>query len=439
MKDSEKFSEEWWKKFIDDNDNFTKTRVVKNVLNSEMLNTLNQEIVNALISRFQRKDRSGFRLYFPDEGKGIVNKQFLDELYDTPPNHEEKITDYCNRVFNKPFGLIVNSVEKHNESLAIKLRKLVCPLLEIRGMPVCGMHITVFIGNYGWTPLGIHQDNKGANVIHFHLGPGNKTMYTWDRNKYDKLTGTKHNNHEIEPLLPEANKYEFGTGDLFFMPWDKFHIGHSDELSVGLTFWFVDPTKTIFLDSIINTFLTQYVSKEEEDVISPEKDYLYDDKSFDDLLSILKLEENILKMPLKDFFYKIYKEYKYSIYSNEGWESSTLTKKDLEQYDVDEYEYLLSETIKLRSPFNILFIQDPTNDILQFYVRGVKLEMRYDDSLVRIIEELNTFDPYTVKELLKHLNPDWPIEAGLYFISMLYDSNCLELISEEKENVSTLS
>lgn len=432
MINTEQFSKEWWTEFIQINKDFTDTSVVKGVMDNEFVDELKQEIVKALICRFKQNNRVGFRLYFPDEGKGVVNRQFLDQLYDNPPKEDEEITQYCERMFKKPFGLIINTVEKHNENLGIKLREIVTPLLEKRGLPVCGMHITVFIGNYGWTPLGIHQDDKGANVIHFHLGPGNKTMYTWEPEEYNEITGSKQNNHDIEPLLPIANKHEFGTGDLFFMPWNKYHIGYSDELSVGLTFWFVDPTKTIFLDSIINTFLTQYVSKGEDDVIMPEKDYLNDDQSFHDLLSILKLEENTLDMPVKEFLRKLYKEYKYSIYSNAGWESSTLTKKDLEQYDVDEYEYLLTETIKLRRPFTIVYVKDEANDILQFYVRGLKLEMRYDDSLIEIIELLNNFEPYIVEDLLQKLNPDWPIQAGLYFISMLYDSNCIELLSEEK-------
>ena len=53
-------------------------------------------------------------------------------------------------------------------------------------------------------PLGIHQDHRGENVIHFHLGPGDKQMYIWDEDAYKELTDLKHNNTDIAPLLPHA-------------------------------------------------------------------------------------------------------------------------------------------------------------------------------------------------------------------------------------------
>lgn len=61
-------------------------------------------------------------------------------------------------------------------------------------------------------PLGIHQDRRGENVIHFHLGHGDKQMYIWDEDAYKELTDLKHNNTDIAPLLPHAKEYSFGIG-----------------------------------------------------------------------------------------------------------------------------------------------------------------------------------------------------------------------------------
>src|SRR5690606_11613554 len=133
--------------------------------------------------------------------------------------------------------------------------------------------------NYGWTPLGIHQDHIGENVIHFHLGPANKTMYTWDEEKYKELTNTKHNNFDIKPLLKHSDEYEFSSGDIFYMPWNKFHIGKTDELSVGVTLWFNNPTKVRYFDKIMNTFYTSYVENNTE-VLPPFSDYLNSKEPF---------------------------------------------------------------------------------------------------------------------------------------------------------------
>ncbi|MBB5636240.1 hypothetical protein HDF26_003302 [Pedobacter cryoconitis] len=421
------FNEQWWDNFSNENKDFTETCVVKNVLSKDLIDLLNKEIADSLVNRFEKKDRAGFRVFFPKEGKGMVNREFINFLYENPPLEDENIVEYCERSFTDKFGLIVNSVEKYSDNIAVRLRDIVAPLLEKNGIPVCGMHVTVFIGNYGWTPLGIHQDDKGANVIHFHLGPGNKTMYTWDQEKYKELTGLKHNNHDIAPLLPHADKHEFGAGDLFYMPWNKFHIGFSDELSVGLTFWFVNPSKTIFLDKVINTFFNKCLDAGKDDVIVAQKDFLNNEESFNDLLSGLKIDETTLQGSLQGFLKKIYDEYKYSIYSNGGWESPTITKEINSGYDIDEYEHLIGKSIKIINHFSIVHEYDGKSEEFSIYVRGIKMEMRYHPELIRIIEKLNTFESQNVKDLLAGLSKEWPEEIGLYFLSLIYDKNGFEI------------
>ena len=74
----------------------------------------------------------------------------------------------------------MNNNEAFSEQLASRVLKMMSSLFEIAGLPPLGNEITVFIGNYGWTPLGIHKDHTGENVLHFHLGPGRKQMYIWE-------------------------------------------------------------------------------------------------------------------------------------------------------------------------------------------------------------------------------------------------------------------
>ncbi len=425
------FNKEFWENFISTNKNFTQTCVIKNVISEELIKKLKDAVVDGLINRFKTKDLDGFRLYFPSQGKGKENADFIDELYKNPPFENEEIIEYCDRVFKEKFGLIVNFLEKHSNFISKELRLIAEPLLEIIGIPATGVDVTVFIGNYGWTPLGIHQDHKGENVLHFHLGPGEKTMYIWDQEKYKDLTGTKHNNFEIEPLLEHAEKYDFGAGDLFFMPWDKFHIGKSDDLSVGVTFWFNNPSKIKFFDRVLNTFYTDYIDLN-KDVIAPQHNYLQNNETFDEFISLLKLDEDILNGSTRSFFKHLYDEYKHGLLSNAGWQAPPQSREKEDKYNIDNYEFLLEKEIHTNEPFKMIYKVDEAKETFYLFVRGSKIEMRYHPELKNIVDNLNTHKNWKVSDLLESLKAEWPIEAGLYFLSMIYDKKGIEIVGEYK-------
>ena len=119
-----------------------------------------------------------------------LSKEYTNTfLTQNPPKENEDIIDYCKRIFDKRFGIIMNNNEAFSEQLATRVLKMMSPLFEIAGIPPLGNEITVFIGNYRWTPLGIHKDHTGENVLHFHLGPGRKQMYIWEDETYEKIVG----------------------------------------------------------------------------------------------------------------------------------------------------------------------------------------------------------------------------------------------------------
>lgn len=432
MQQVNNFNKKFWEEFIETNENFTKTCVIENVIAPELIEKLNSAVVTGLINRFKTKDHNGFRLYFPSQGKGKENSDFIDQLYKNPPCENEDIINYCNRVFKEKFGLIVNFVERHSKYISSELRQIMEPLLEIIGLPATGIDVTVFIGNYGWTPLGIHQDHKGENVLHFHLGPGRKTMYIWDEKKYNDLTGTKHNNFEIDSLLEHAEKFDFGAGDLFYMPWNKFHIGKSDDLSIGVTFWFNNPSKIRFFDKVLNTFYTDYIEIN-KDVINPQHDFFNNNHTFNEFLSLLKLDEDILEGSTKSFFKYIYDEYKTSLLSNAGWQAPPQSLTLENNYDIDNYEYLIDCKVYSQRPFKMYYKIDVRKEMFHLFTRGSKIEMKYHQELPSIIDKLNTHEVFEVRDLLKPLEEEWPIEAGLYFLSMIFDKRGIEVIIKSNE------
>ena len=366
------FSIDFWRDFLKTNNDFTETCVIKDAISSEMLNELNLGIMEVLSNRLSMKDiNNGFRIYI--EGKE-QDDDYLKKICETPPLNSDNIKSYTDKIFDKKFGFIINSGERHSDYISHNILKAVKPLIDLKGIPPLGIEITIFIGNYGWTPLGIHQDHRGENVIHFHLGPGGKKMYIWDEEKYKELTNLKHNNTDIEPLLPHAKEFIFGTSDLYYMPWNKFHVGYSDELSVGITLWFNNPSKYKYFNRIIESFVTQFVKKETE-IIGNKYNLLENvENSSKDIFDILEVENEVINSSVKDFMNFITEEFNYNIISNGGWQTIPLSMKDKIGYDVDN-DYMKLENVKIKTDSLFKILHKKKNDILFVYVRGSKFQI----------------------------------------------------------------
>lgn len=121
-------------------------------------------------------------------------------------------------------------------------REMLAPLFaELGGAPRAGCDFYTFIGNYGYTPFGVHDDVDHSLL--WHLGPGKKTAYVWPRAEYQALTGGTLATTEYQHLLPHARRYELSPGDLLCIPLGDFHVLETRELSatLGLTLFPDDP------------------------------------------------------------------------------------------------------------------------------------------------------------------------------------------------------
>lgn len=419
------FSSEFWKDFVKTNNDFSETCVIKDAIAPVMLDDLNEGIMELLRNRFQTKDvDQGFRVYI----EGIEQKdQYLKDLCNNPPLENEDITSYTSRVFDKKFGFIINSGERHSDLIAKNILESVNPLVDLKGLPPLGLEITIFIGNYGWTPLGIHQDHRGENVIHYHLGPANKQMYVWDEEKYDELTGSKSNNKNIEPILPHAKEFDFGAGDLYYMPWNKYHVGKTDELSVGITLWFNNPSKYKYFSKIIDSLSVQFVKKEKE-IISNKFNLIEENENCSkDIFEILELDKGVLNNSVTDFFNFLTSEFNHNLISNGGWQTVPMSQQEKASFTVDsDYETLSDKQILADSKFKIL--HKINDEQLLVYVRGSKFQMQYYPVLIDIINDINKNE---VIDLNKYLSPEKqniPKEAILYFLALIYDKRGFELV-----------
>ena len=418
LKKIKPFSPTWWKGFLKTTEKFSKTTVFKNCISPTEIDTMRvhfMEILRVLANL--RTDTFGYRVYV--EGK-MPRGTAMKEIYDTPPLDGENVTDWAKRLFgDKKFGLIINRGEKFNAELAKIIALKIKPLLEKVGIPMTGINLTLFVGNYGYTPIGIHTDERGENVIHFHLGPGPKTMYTWDKETYESLVGKDvYNNKDVDPLIPHANQFPFETGDLYSMPWHQFHIGKSEELSVGISLWFNNPTKNKLAQKTLKIITDQYL-QESIDIIPPDNNPLADLGNIDQAVALYDFPKDLEDLNFRDFIKMGYRDFRYSLYSNSGFWTKPLDR------DCGA-SFAPTDTIRLEDPFPILYLTSRNEESLYLYIRGTKVEVKNFDCIREMIDLLNERKSLKTKELLAVLDPSWPEEMGEYLLNLLYQHNGIQ-------------
>ncbi|MCT3944618.1 hypothetical protein HZQ28_07850 [Elizabethkingia anophelis] len=419
---------DWWTSFLNKSHNLTNTIVAKNAFSSEDSDLLSNEILNVMRQLCRlRTNKYGYRAYI--DGK-LATEEGLNYIFDSPPHKEENVTEYAKRVFpEKEFGMIINGCEKFSDPLSRKLLELLSPLIEEIGIPLTGLSVHTFIGNYGYTPLGIHKDNRGENVIHFHLGPGGKEMYNWADDVYEEIEGKKKNeDKQFDDLIVHAEKFPFEAGDIYFMPWDKYHLGKSHGLSIGVTVWFNNPPKVKLFDSIISSLSKQYMLTGDKpmEVMLPVKD-VKGKESFDELFELFNDEEKLFELPFSELFKVLHDDFKLALFSNAGWKTRTISLSDEDLFSINDYMILKGKTVELVKPFRIYYRKSLDESEIIIFARGSKVKFKYNESIERLLDLINTGEKMNTRDLLDTLPSDWPESIGLYILGLLYDKRTIQL------------
>lgn len=407
-----KFDNDWWDNYLSQTNNLTQTRVFRNSLTAEETALMRKYVVEIIDQLAQyRTDRHGYRVFV--EGKKI-DSEGMEKIYDSPPCKYKSLTNWIKNTFkDQKFGIIINEGERFNLALSKMIAVKTAPLLKKIGFPQEGINFSLFIGNYGWTPLGIHQDSPGESVLHFHLGPGAKTMYTWKKEVFDKLVDTKNfNRHDIKPLLPHADTFEFKEGDLFYMPTGAWHIGYSGELSLAVTFWTYNHTKYRFAQRLHRTICDQFLKKNDELVI-PDKNNLQDSSASENILSCFEFEDDLNTLSYTKLFQEMYTDLRYSIASNAGYRTSPFPKE--EGFNLSE-----GEVVQLEEPFTIRCRKSLNGEKIYLYVRGHKFSLNYFDGIKKMMDEINKGAKMEVNKLLSILDESWSAEVGISILELLY-------------------
>lgn len=410
-----KFSDKWWDDFLSETDYLTKTKVINNCLSSDETTLYRKYVLQILkVLAHLRTDKYGYRIYVDGRQLDING---MNDIYDQPPLDDETLEEWSERVFkDKKFGIIINLGEKFNLELSKDVALKVEPYLEKIGFPREGINFSIFIGNYDKTPLGIHKDPPGQDVMHFHLGPNGKTMYTWERELYEDLIKNKNfEKQDVSGLLPYSTKFSFEEGDMYFMPEGEYHIGEQEGLSIAITFWRYNHTKDKLARKLQNVLLNQFM-KNNEDLLEQDQNELNDVCGLDSTLDIFNIPEEMENMNYKDLMRQAYKDLRYSIQSNAGYRTSPFIRKEKIEFSIDDI-------IQVEQPFKILYKESINKDKLHVFVRGAKLELNNFECIKDFINLINDGEPHRVSILLDLLNKEWDDEIGFHILSLLYINN----------------
>ena len=157
-----------------------------------------------------------------------------------PPGPGETLPRWAQRLFgDRRFGIVINGAERVSEHLARRSAQLLEPFFSVHGMPYGGIDVAFFVGNYGYTPFGIHIDDR-THVLHSHLGPGTKAMSLWEPEVFHAHVGAREDCFDPDPLLAHGKTFQIRPGDLFYLPARYFHVGNTPDFSVALAVSFIE-------------------------------------------------------------------------------------------------------------------------------------------------------------------------------------------------------
>ncbi|MEB0137684.1 MULTISPECIES: hypothetical protein [unclassified Undibacterium] len=172
-----------------------------------------------------------FRVYID----GMLSPQYENEVLYAQPLLGESFEAFVSRATNgRKFGIVVNGAEQWSDTLARLAARVFAPVVEMQGVARSTIEVTLFIGNYGYTPFGIHIDDPYTSVVHFHAGPTTKEMTLFGIEEFHRLNGIRKNCFEPQKLIPHGRTFTIEPGDVFLLPPHYYHIGRTEGFSIGV-------------------------------------------------------------------------------------------------------------------------------------------------------------------------------------------------------------
>lgn len=402
-----------WNAFFQETSKLQKPAKSEQLLSKENTEDLKFLLVKVLQGYFDKTDlHVGLKVYINKE----LRNDYIDIMAKNPPTNDCSLERWSEQIFNdQKFGIILMGIEEYSNALAEKAANIVQPLLQIAGLPLDGLSFLFFMGNYGFTPFGIHKEATGEEGFLFHLGPNNKQFYTWDHPRYNAI---KHNSevfHNVHELLKESTLYDLNPGDVMFIPHYVYHIADSPSFSVSMVLDYINPPKDRFENQLIKE--TSEENLKFHNSYETPLEVNTNESQFSKILDIRSIERK-LNIALKR---KIL-----SLRSNGGIKNKSKRIKTA----FPQTEHC---TIQAKKVFPIQLDQENNNRSI-LYARGHKIFKENHDKLSELINELNQCRPIPISEIRLLMEPAWDLVETFSFIQELLSIEAVTITDDTTKN-----
>ena len=255
--------------------NYSKPGLVKDACAGFLSET---DIVHALrsIANTETVTSPYFRV-MKDNGTQL---DLAQKLIQHPPQESEGISRWLSTLFpGEDVCIVINQLHRFITDLNQRLEYLYQPIKQCFTHSKVLLQPALILGDYNYTPLGIHEDGEGISVIHFHLGPAPKHMSFWPRALLAELTGSTdrffdsnpRQQHNYQSLIPHANSWTINAGDAFYIPANIPHIGHASGYSASFLIIIEQPSEQIWRRLAVERLLVKLSASS-----APAPDWLID-------------------------------------------------------------------------------------------------------------------------------------------------------------------
>ncbi|MDX8552328.1 RNA methylase [Tenacibaculum sp. 1B UA] len=402
---------ETWKKLYHNSQELTKPTSINSILSDDDVTFLKQELKN-IINRFLDKGElhKGIKVYINHE----LQNGIAEEMAANRPKENETIEQWCIKLFgDQKFGVVFNSLETFSNEFTERMCHIVAPLLQKAGMPLGGLSFLFFMGNYGFTPFGIHKDAKGEDGFLFHLGPNDKGFYTWDIEEYNQIEHHTKVFHEVNAMLSTSTKYPLKAKSAMFIPYHVYHIAKTDEFSLSVVMDYINPSRDYLEKTIATQIASSELIKNPKVGYLPPVDTTTEELDWNPLLNS-KTWENKYKNTLTKYITQLK--------SNAGVLNPSILQNK---------EGLLNPPFQImgKTIFPLLLHTENTEKT-SIMARGNEVVVSNNSQLSTIIEKLNTGETISFEELQNHLTPTWELMDVFDFVSQLARVGAITICKE---------
>jgi Cupin superfamily protein len=302
----------------------------------------------------------------------------------------------------------VNGLTGFDEALSdFVAAEVISGLVRSCGSPLVGFDVYAFAGKYGQTPLGIHSDVEDSILI--HLGPGEKCLWTWDRETYRNHYGDDqlHRNAYLSgDRTSTAQAHLMRGGDIFFIPAGMPHLAASQSYSITIGVIPNIASGASLVTSLVADLTGRLASPDD-----CKSAFLDPMRTFDDEISVLRSlgSEQGLRSALT---------YHLGRLESNGWlHPSPQPMEGISETSAGPFV--------VPRHYPLVLTPGTEHDVL--HVRGQTLRLPTSEAMQCTLAWANAGAPWTVDELHLRCNSEWNFDAVEALVVRLIGINGVRL------------